>query len=72
MEVIVKRQGSSAVVRIPASIMADANLQLGSVVDIYVEQGRVVIEKVTPEPPDLDALLAGITPENVHAEVIFG
>lgn len=34
--------------------------------------GRIVIDPVRPAEFDLANLLAGITPENVYAEVSFG
>jgi antitoxin MazE len=41
-------------------------------VDIREEAGRVIIEPI-PEPAfSLAELLAGVTDENIHAEVDFG
>ena len=72
MRVTVKKWGNSASVRIPAAIMEAAHLTLDEIVDIREEGGRIVIVPVRPEPYDLDKLLAGITPENLHTEVDFG
>lgn len=72
MRVAVKKWGNSASVRIPAAIMEAAHLTLDEIVDIREEGGRIVIVPVRPKPYDLDKLLAGITPENLHAEVDFG
>lgn len=41
-------------------------------VDIREEDGRIVIEPIRTKEYDLAHLLAGITPENLHAEVDFG
>lgn len=71
MRVIVKKWGNSASVRIPAAIMQAARLRLDEPVDVREEDGRIVIEPVRPEY-DLEQLLAGITPENLHTEVSFG
>ncbi|MEK6663889.1 MAG: AbrB/MazE/SpoVT family DNA-binding domain-containing protein [Pseudomonadota bacterium] len=72
MRVIVKKWGNSASVRIPTGIMEAARLGLDDPVDIREEDGRIVIEPIRAKEYDLAHLLAGITPENLHAEVDFG
>lgn len=72
MQVTVKKWGNSASVRIPATVMSDAQLQIDSVVDVRVEEGRIVLEPVRPDALALDALLAGITQDNLHGETDFG
>lgn len=71
MRVTVKKWGNSASVRIPSAIMEAASLKLDQTVDVREESGRIVIEPVR-ESYDLEQLLAGITPENMHDEVSFG
>jgi antitoxin MazE len=72
MHVIVKKWGNSASVRIPAAVMKSVNLRLDETVDVRDEGGRIVIEPVKPSQVELAQLLAGITPDNLHAEVDFG
>ena len=72
MRVMVKKWGNSASVRIPAAIMEAARLHLDETVDVREESGRIVIEPVRPGEFELAELLAGITPDNLHAEVSFG
>ena len=72
MRVIVKKWGNSASVRIPAAIMDAANLHLDDAVDVREENGRIVIEPVRSIEYELEDLLAGITPDNLHAEASFG
>ena len=72
MRTTVKKWGNSASVRIPAAIMEAAHLTLDEVVDIREEGGSIVIEPIRARGYDLAELLAGITPENLHAEVDFG
>ncbi len=72
MQVIVKKWGNSAGIRIPASVMAATGLKIDQAVDVHEEGGRVVIEPVTTKEYDLAALLGAITPENIHEEVDFG
>ena len=72
MRSTVKKWGNSASVRIPAVILEAVHLKLDETVDIREEGGCIVIEPVRPSGYDLAELLAGITPENLHAEVDFG
>ncbi len=70
MRVTVKKWGNSASVRIPASVMEAAKVRLDQAVDVREERGRIIIEPV--HALDLDALLAGITDENMHGEIGTG
>jgi len=72
MRLTVKKWGNSASVRIPSSIMEAANLVLDDPVDIREEAGRIVIEPIRTKEYILDQLLAGITPQNLHAQIDFG
>lgn len=69
MEVVVKKWGNSAAVRIPAAIMAAAHLALDQSVDVREEQGRIVIEPVRRKEYKLDDLLGAITDKNLHGMV---
>ena len=71
MPIIVKKWGNSAAIRIPAPIMEAAKIALNQPVEVRAEGGRIVIEPVK-SGYDLDTLLAGITPENLHEEIDFG
>ncbi|MBI6621543.1 PbsX family transcriptional regulator [Pseudomonas corrugata] len=73
MQVTIKKWGNSPSLRIPVAVMKSANLSLDSVVDVRVENGCVVIEPVYQQEMGfgLEALIAGITPNNLHAEVSF-
>lgn len=63
MQVQVKKWGNSASVRIPASVMAAAALQIDQAVDVREEGGRIVIEPILTPSYDLDSLLAEMTPD---------
>jgi antitoxin component of MazEF toxin-antitoxin module len=52
--------------------MAEAGMAPGQVVEVRVEDGRIVITPVPPPLYDLDALLSGVTEENRHGEIGFG
>jgi antitoxin MazE len=72
VKVTVKKWGNSAAVRIPASILQAAHLDLDELVDVREEAGRIVIEPVRQKTYDLDDLLKGITAKNRHDAVDFG
>ncbi|WP_089730135.1 AbrB/MazE/SpoVT family DNA-binding domain-containing protein [Candidatus Thiosymbion oneisti] len=72
MQTLVKKWGNSASVRIPATVMEAAGLYLDDPVDVRAEDGHIVIEPVHPREYDLAQLLAGITSDNLHAEVSTG
>lgn len=72
MRVMVKKWGNSASVRIPAAVMAAANLHLDEAVDVREEQGRIIIEPVRTKTYDIVALVAGITDDNVHDSIESG
>jgi antitoxin MazE len=71
MQVLVKKWGNSASVRIPASILAAAKLSLDQPVDVREEAVRVVIEPIRAREFDLADLIAGITDDNLHEEIDF-
>ena len=71
MQAIIKKWGNSASVRIPAPLMKAVELDIDSTVEIKEEDGRLVIEPLN-ETINLDSLVSGITPENLHREFSFG
>lgn len=72
MKEIIKKWGNSAGLRLPSSVMELAQLTLGQAVNINVLNGKIVIEPIVSKKTRLDELLAGITPDNIHAEEGFG
>ncbi len=72
MRSMVKMWGNSAAVRIPASVMKGTNLSVDSPVEVIEENGRLVITPIQEKVVNLNSLLEGITPDNVHAEIDFG
>jgi len=72
MKMVVKKWGNSAAVRIPASVMTAASLNLDQTVDIREEAGRIVIEPIKADPYELDALLDQMRPETFPEEADFG
>lgn len=71
MKTEIQKWGNSLAVRIPKSLAAQTGIDRGSVVDLSLVQGSIVI---APEVPGyrLDELLAKVTKANIHQEVKFG
>jgi len=72
VRVRIRKWGNSPAVRIPASMMQAARLDLSMVVDVREEAGQIVIEPVRQRTYDLGKLLKGITSKNRHEAVDFG
>lgn len=72
MKVLVKKWGNSAAVRIPASVMEAAHVNLDQPVEIKEENGRIVIERERSGDYSLENLLRGITSANLHQQVETG
>ena len=71
MRVAIRKWGNSLALRIPRTLAADTHLTSGSQVDVAVEDGRLIVAPVTAGMT-LDALLAAVTPENLHGEISTG
>ncbi|MDZ7324919.1 AbrB/MazE/SpoVT family DNA-binding domain-containing protein [Kosakonia sacchari] len=71
-QVTVKKWGNSPSVRLPVSVMKAASLNIDDTVDIEVEDGRIIIVPAKVKEYSLDALLAGISEENIHDRADFG
>jgi len=72
MQVLVKKWGNSASVRIPATVMAAASIVIDQAVDVREENGRIIIEPIRAPSFDLNELLARMTPETFPDEIDFG
>ena len=69
---IVKKWGNSAAVRIPTVVMKAIPLEVDEPVYVREEAGRIVIEPIRQKTYDVNALIKGITKENLHQVVDFG
>jgi antitoxin MazE len=72
METEIKKWGNSAVVRLPAALLAQLRLEVGAPVKLNAEHGRIVIEPSTERRYDLSKLVAGITRANRHETLDWG
>ncbi len=72
MRATIKKWGNSPALRISSSIMELANLKIDQAVNVSVLKGKIIIEPIVNTHTQLEALLAGITPDNLHDETSFG
>lgn len=69
MQVTICKWGNSLGLRIPRGLAEDAGIAEGSVVELRLDDGRLVAEPVVVEK--LAALLARVTPKNRHREILI-
>jgi antitoxin MazE len=72
MEVIIKKWGNSAAVRIPSAVIDAAKFTLNQTVDVRVEDGRVVLVPISKQNFEITQLLNEITDDNLHGVINFG
>jgi antitoxin MazE len=72
MQARVQKWGNSLAIRIPKPFAAQMGIETSSAVDVSVVDGCLVITPAQKPRVTLDELLAGVTPENVHAETDWG
>ena len=72
MNVKVQKWGNSLALRIPSSFARDANLTTGSVVDLSVRDGKIIIDPHPGPVHSLEELLKGVTKKNTHSEIDTG
>jgi len=68
----VQKWGNSLGVRIPRGLADEVGLGAGTEVSLTAKDGELVLRPSLPIRLRLADLLAGITPENIHASVDTG
>ena len=72
MQARVQRWGNSLALRIPKSFATELGLAHDAAVEITLTDGKLVVAAVEVPAYRLEDLLAGITDENIHAEIGTG
>ncbi len=72
MQTIIKKWGNSPALRLNAAVMKSAQFNIDQLVSVKVQKGRIVIEPMMRIEYQIEELLAGITPQNLHGESDFG
>ncbi len=66
MKTRVQKWGNSVALRIPKAFAAEAHLEQGSQVELFLVEGKLVVEAVGEET--LGELLEGVEEGNLHRE----
>jgi antitoxin MazE len=66
----IQKWGNSLALRIPKSFAAHSNIEQGSVVDLSLDNGRMIVE-AKEQDYSLEELLARVTKNNLHSEIDF-
>jgi antitoxin MazE len=69
MTISLEPWGTSLAVRLPKSITEKLHLEQGATLRVVMKDNTIVLE---PTDTTLDAMLARITPENLHSETDWG
>lgn len=72
MQGVIRKWGNSPALRLPTALLEEAALAVDQAVRITVVRGRIVIEPSDRLEYDLDAMLAAIDADNLHAPVDAG
>jgi len=72
MKVQIQKWGNSLALRIPKSFAIESKVKQGTVVEVSLEQGKIVVAPVAEPEFTLDDLLAKVTKRNLHQEVDTG
>jgi antitoxin MazE len=72
MNATIQKWGNSLALRIPKAVARDTQLQDGSVVNLAVRKGMVIIEPVKKTKYQLAELLKGVSKKNLHRSVDTG
>jgi antitoxin MazE len=72
MQTRVQKWGNSLGVRIPRGLADEVGLGAGTEVSLTAKDGELVLRPSLPSRLRLADLVAGITPENIHASVDTG
>lgn len=72
MRIKVQKWGNSLALRIPKPFAEEAAVKEGEVVDLSLEEGRLVVAPVTSGRYRLKLLLKKVTKTNLHREIDTG
>ena len=72
MRTKIVKWGNSLGLRIPKSFAEEVGVAAGSMVDLSMKDGNLVLRVTQPDEIDLEDLLERITEENLHGEIDTG
>jgi len=69
----IQKWGNSLAIRIPKSFAMQTEIEQDSIIDLSVNDGKIIVEPEKKKPKySLEELLDGVTEENLHGEINFG
>ena len=72
MRVQVQKWGNSLALRIPKPFAEDTEVQEGTIVDLSVAEGKLVVAPVRKKKATLKQMLAKVHRSNLHGEIHSG
>jgi len=72
VKVTIQKWGNSLALRIPKSFATHSRIEQGSLVDLSLDNGRMIVEATKEQEYSLEDLLARVSKKNLHSEVEFG
>ena len=72
MKTRIQKWGNSLALRIPKSFAAETHLEQGTLVELSLHDGRLIVEPLPQSSVTLTDLLKDVTAENLHDEVDTG
>ena len=72
MKTKIQKWGNSLAIRIPKSFALDINLKQDELVDLSVDENKILITPMGGEKYSLEELLKGVSENNLHGEIDTG
>jgi len=72
MKVQIQKWRNSLALRIPKSLAIESKVEQGSIVEVSLERGKIVVVPVAEPEFTLEGLLSKVTKCNLHQEIETG
>lgn len=72
MQTKIQKWGNSLAIRIPKSFALDINLKQDELVDLSVDESKIIITPIGGKKYSLEELLKGVSKKNLHSEIDTG
>lgn len=69
MRATIQKWGNSLAVRIPGALAKEARVTTGTVAEMIVEKGKIILSPVKDPEYTLEELMKDVTREKMHREV---
>lgn len=72
MKTRIQKWGNSLAFRIPKAFAVDAKIRHNSKVDVFLDNGKLMVVPIPESKLQLEKLLEQVTPQNLHREINTG